>query len=68
MEVISFEEIIEDYTSSVNKIAKFLEQEPKGIDVRLSNLEDKDGNILYTDNDFRKGTVGDWVNTLDKDL
>lgn len=68
MEVISFEEIIEDYTSSVNKIAKFLEQEPKGIDVRLSNLEDKDRNILYTDNDFRKGTVGDWVNTLDKEL
>ena len=29
MEVISFEEIIEDYDSSLNKIGKFLEQTPK---------------------------------------
>ena len=37
MEVISFEEMIEDYDSSLNKIGKFLEQTPKGVDVRLPN-------------------------------
>ena len=59
MEVISFEEIIEDYDSSLNKIGKFLEQTPKGVDVRLPNENTE--NIIYTTNDFRNGKINDWV-------
>ena len=60
MEVISFEEIIEDYDSSLNKIGKFLEQTPKGVDVRLPNENTE--NIIYTTNDFRSGNTNDWFN------
>jgi len=62
MEVISFEEMIEDYDSSLNKIGKFLEQTPKGVDVRLPNENTE--NIIYTTNDFRNGKINDWVSTM----
>lgn len=63
MEVISFEEMIEDYDSSLNKIGKFLEQTPKGVDVRLPNKNNE--SVIYTTNDFRNGKIGDWINTMD---
>ena len=66
MEVISFEEIIEDYDSSLNRIGKFLEQTPKGVDVRLPNANTK--NIIYTTNDFRSGKINDWVWNMKKEL
>ena len=64
MEVISFEEIIEDYDFSLNKIGKFLEQTPKGVDIRLPNENTE--NIIYTTNDFRSGKINDWVLTMEK--
>ena len=63
MEIVSFEEIIEDYDSSLNKIGKFLEQTPKGVDVRLPNENTE--NIIYTTNDFRSGKINDWVSTME---
>lgn len=66
MEVISFEEIIEDYDSSLNKIGKFLEQTPNGVDVRLPNENTK--NIIYTTNDFRSGKINDWVSTMENEF
>lgn len=66
MEVISFEEIIEDYDSSLNKIGKFLEQTPKGVDVRLPNENTE--NIIYTTNDFRSGNTNDWVSTMETEI
>ena len=63
MEVISFEEIIEDYDSSLNKIGKFLEQKPNGVDVRLPNKNTE--NIIYTTNDFRSGKINEWVSTME---
>jgi len=66
MEVISFEEIIEDYDSSLNKIGKFLEQTPTGVDIRLPNENTK--NIIYTTNDFRSGKINDWVSTMENEF
>tara|TARA_B000000475_G_scaffold271824_1_gene270694 strand:- start:1842 stop:3317 length:1476 start_codon:yes stop_codon:yes gene_type:complete len=66
MEVISFEEIIEDYDSSLNKIGKFLEQSPKGVDVRLPNENTE--NIIYTTNDFRSGKINDWFWTMKNEI
>ena len=66
MEVISFEEIINEYDSSVNKIAKFLGQKPKGVDVRLPNENTE--NIIYTTNDFRSGKINDWVSTMENEF
>jgi hypothetical protein len=63
MEVISFEEIIKDYDSSVSKIGKFIEQTPTGVDVRLPNENNE--NIIYTTNDFRNGKINDWVSTME---
>ena len=71
MEIISFEEIIEKYDSSVNKIGKFLEQpitnkyfrRKQIVDVRLPNKNNE--NIIYTTNDFRNGKIDDWINTMD---
>ena len=65
IEVISFEEIINNYDSSLLKIGKFLNLKPSNIDVRLPNTN-KD--IVYTTNDFRKGIVGDWKSTIKRDL
>ncbi len=67
MEVISFEEIINEYDSSVNKIAKFLGQPiSKPVDVRLPNKNTT--GIKYTTLDFRSGQVGTWVDTMDVKL
>lgn len=65
MEVVSFEDIINNYSSTLNKIGNFIEQTPKGIDIRLPN---KDKNIIYTTNDFKSGNTGEWVNNLDTEL
>lgn len=65
MEIISYEEIINSYDSSVNKIAGFLEQTVHTpIDVRLENINKLNSNIKYSTNDFRSGKVGEWVDTL----
>ena len=64
MEVISFEEIIKDYDSSVSKIGKFIEQTPTGVDVRLPNKNNE--NIIYTTNDFRNGKINDWLSTMEQ--
>tara|TARA_E500000318_G_scaffold87125_1_gene84000 strand:+ start:3458 stop:4924 length:1467 start_codon:yes stop_codon:yes gene_type:complete len=62
MEVISFENIINNYEKSVNKISSFLEIPMKKlVDVRLPN-ENK--SLKFTTNDFRAGKVGDWINTF----
>jgi hypothetical protein len=67
MEIISFEEIINEYDSSVNKIAKFLGQSiSKPVDVRLPN-ENNTG-IKYTTHDFRSGQVGTWIDTIGVEL
>lgn len=67
MEIVSFEEVVNQYEDTVSKLSSFLDLPvTKYVDVRLPNSKDKD--ILYTTNDFRKGIVGDWVNTLDKKL
>lgn len=67
MEIISFEEIINEYDSSVNKIAKFLGHTiSKPVDVRLPNEANTD--IKYTTHDFRIGQVGTWVDTIDAKL
>ena len=69
MEIISYEEIINNYDSSVNKIAGFLEQIiHTPIDVRLENINKLNSNIKYSTNDFRSGKTGEWVNTLDLKL
>lgn len=61
IEIVSFEEIMVDYDTTLEKIGLFLEQTPSGIDVRLPN---KDKNIIYTTNDFGSGKTGEWVNTM----
>ena len=67
MEIISFEDIINDYESSVDKVGKFLELPvQKQIDIRLPN-KNTDG-IKYTTNDFRSGKVGSWSSTMDAKL
>jgi hypothetical protein len=65
IEIVSFEDIMVDYDTTLEKIGLFLEQTPSGIDVRLPN---KDKNIIYTTNDFRSGKVGNWVDVLGKDF
>jgi hypothetical protein len=65
--VISYEEIINNYTNSITKIENFLEEKFDIIntkDVRLKSLQDKQNNIIYTDNDFRRGCIGDWIDTF----
>ena len=68
IELISFKEVINEYEASVYKIGKFLEQPINTslpvVDVRLKSISEKSKDIIYTDNDFRKGKVGDWVDTL----
>jgi len=67
MEVISFEEIINDYSNSVDKISKFLgEDVTKLVDVRLPNKHTE--GIQYTTNDFRIGQVGSWSDTMNPKL
>ena len=74
MEIISFEEIIEEYDSSVNKIGKFLEQPINNkyfrrneiVDVRLPNENTE--NIIYTTNDFRSGKINDWFWTMENEF
>lgn len=61
IEIVSFEEIINNYQSSLLKLSKFLDIKPTNIDVRLPNTN---SNIVYTTNDFRKGVIGDWKSTL----
>jgi len=71
MEVISFEEIINEYIPSVKKIGAFLEQttsESKIKDVRLNSIAEKREDILYTSNDFRSGKVGKWVDTINNKI
>jgi hypothetical protein len=66
MEIISYEEIILNYESSVDKLSYFLNIKINDIkDVRLKSKLNKNNNILYTYNDFRSGNIGDWVNVLD---
>jgi len=65
IEIVSFEDVMVDYDTTLEKIGLFLEQTPSGIDVRLPN---KDKNIIYTTNDFRSGKVGNWVDVLGKDF
>ena len=43
IEIVSFEDIMVDYDTTLQKIGLFLEQKPSGIDVRLPN---KDKNII----------------------
>jgi hypothetical protein len=69
IEVVSFKEIIEDYKKSVIRIGDFLGRAYHlcycGMkDVRLKSPDDKNPDIIYTANDFRKGCVGDWINTF----
>jgi len=69
IEIISYEDIINNYTNSVHKIGKFLNKSVTNIiDVRLKSLKDKSNNIIYTENDFRSGKIGEWSNTMDKKL
>ena len=65
MEIASFEEIMVDYDTTLEKIGLFLEQTPSGIDVRLPN---KDKNIIYTTNDFRSGKTGEWVSDMNAEF
>jgi len=68
MEIISYEQIINKYHSSVNDLSFFLDQPIDNIvDVRLPN-RNKNKNITYTTNDFRIGKVGDWANTFPPEL
>jgi Sulfotransferase domain len=65
MEIISYEEIINDYHNSVKKIGKFLNKEINEIkDVRLKSLTDVKPDLNYSYNDFRKGGIGDWKDTF----
>jgi len=74
MEVISFEEIIQAYDSSVAKIGKFIEQPISNkyfrrnqiVDVRLPNKNTE--NIIYTTNDFRNGKINDWFSTMENEF
>ena len=65
IEIVSFEDVMVDYDTTLEKIGLFLEQTPSGIDVRLPN---KDKNIIYTTNDFRSGKTGEWVNTMNTEF
>lgn len=69
MEVISFKEIINDYSNAVHKIGKFINQPVTDIvDVRLNSIKDKAEGVIYTSNDFNVGKVGRWQNILNKTL
>ena len=67
-EIISYEEIVNEYKYSVEKISKFLElpTNPKIKDVRLKSLNEEKSDIIYTHNYFRKGCIGDWTETFGK--
>ena len=63
MEIISFEEIVSNYSNTLTKLDKFLDIESdKDIDVRLPN---KNKDLLYTTNDFYKGKIGEWKNVME---
>lgn len=67
MEIISFEDIINNYKSSVEKIGKFLEVPiHKNIDIRLPKKDTSD--IKFTTNDFRSGKIGEWRSTMNDRL
>jgi hypothetical protein len=69
MEIISFEEMIDEYDKSVNKIGTFLNiSHDKIKDVRLTPPNKKNKDIIYTVNDFGNGKVGNWVDVLGKDF
>ena len=69
MEIVSFNDIINNYGCTVDKISTFLEQPTeKKVDVRISSLNEKKKDIIYTTNDFRKGKVGTWVDTIENQL
>lgn len=66
LNIITYEEIIIDYNLALNKIGQYLNMNINKInDVRLTSTNNRNVNIKYTDNDFRNGSVGDWVNTMD---
>lgn len=67
MEIISYEEIINRYEDSVEKIAEHLDLNiDKVVDIRLP--ESKNKNAVYTTNDFRSGSIGNWIDTIHVDL
>lgn len=69
IELISYEEIINNYNNSVKKIGNFLNKLTKEIlDVRLKSLKDQKIDIVYTHNEFRSGNVGDWIETFGQKL
>ena len=64
-EIVSYEEIITNYDNTVKKIGLFLEMDVINIkDIRLKKIDDKKKCYVYTDNDFRKGSIGDWKETF----
>ena len=65
VEIISFEEIVNSYESSLLKIGKFLDTKPTNIDVRLPHTNT---NVINTTKHFRNGLVGDWKHTMDSEL
>lgn len=63
MEIVSFEEIVSNYSNTLTKLDKFLNlKSNKDVDVRLPN---KNKDLLYTTNDFYKGKIGEWKNVME---
>lgn len=64
--IITYEEVLMNYNESVDKVSKALKIDlPSKIkDVRIKSQDDKKSDIIYTDNDFRKGGIGDWKETF----
>lgn len=60
--LVKFEDIINKYKSTCIYIANCIDAKiiKKLVDVRLTNIINKDPLIIYTSHDFRKGIIGDW--------
>lgn len=66
MLLISYEEIIENYNESLNKLSKFIGDAvvPEVKDVRLTPETEMKNDIIYTSHHFRQGSIGDWKNVI----
>lgn len=61
LNVIAFEDIINSYDKSLNRISDFLELPLlDNLDVRLKSLDEVNPNIKYTYNEFNGCNIGNW--------